>query len=246
MTFISAHGLDALYLEVLKQAFNTDNATVMHCFRSVMGRVLAVKEPLSVQALTELHSDGELPKTTKWVLQDLGSLLSGVNQDDVPVLALHASFFDFLRDEIRSKQFYVDLSLHHGDLTLSSLQIMKAGLQFNICKLETSHLQNHDVPHLAERIKKNISSALSYACCFWADHLIATCTPCESEILEHLHYFLYNQLLYWLEVLSLIKQVPAASSMLLLTSNWIQVCSSITDVIVLLTYAIFRMEMRIC
>jgi hypothetical protein len=51
---------------------------------------------------------------------------------------------------------------------------MKAGLQFNICNLETSHLQNDDVHDLAERVKKYVPEHLLYACRFWGDHLTAT------------------------------------------------------------------------
>lgn len=220
--FLSAQGLDALYSEVLSQAFNIKDETDISRFRVVMGRVLAVKEPLSVMAHSELHSQGEPANVTELVVRQLGSLLSGVNQADVPVMALHSSFFDFLKDKARSGHFYVDPSPHNQSLTLSTFQVMKAGLQFNICKLETSYLQNDDVPDLAERVKKYLSEHLSYACRFWADHLITT--QYNLAILKHLQYFLEDQLLYWLEVLSVIKQVNIASAMLSRVSNWIQVC----------------------
>lgn len=221
--FISAPpGLDALYSEVLKQAFDAADDIVMSRFRSVMGRVLAAKEPLSILALSALRSGEEPADATKLVLQDLGSLLSGVNQADAPVLALHASFFDFLTDRERSKFYYVDPLPHNRSLTLSSLRVMKTGLRFNICNLATSHLRNDDVLGLDERVKKTVPSHLSYACRFWADHLLAT--PYELAILEQLQYLLQNRLLYWLEVLSLIKKVSIASPILLSLSNWIQVC----------------------
>jgi hypothetical protein len=184
--------------------------------------VLAVKEPLSIAALSALRCEEEPADATKWVLQDLGSLLSGVNQADVPVLALHASFFDFLADKERSKSYHVDPSPHNRSLTLSALRVMKTGLRFNICNLATSHLRNDDVLCLDKRVKETVPSHLSYACRFWADHLFAT--PYELAILDQLQHLLHDQLLYWLEVLSLIKRVSVASQMLLLVSNWIQVC----------------------
>lgn len=145
-----------------------------------------------------------------------------MNQADVPVLALHASFFDFLTDKKRSESYYIDPSPHHRSLTLSLLRVMKTDLRFNICSLTTSHLRNDDVPYLDKRVKEAIPTHLSYACRFWADHLLAT--PYESTILEQLRHLLYNQLLYWLEVLSLIKRVNIASPMLLSMLNWVQVC----------------------
>jgi hypothetical protein len=152
----------------------------------------------------------------------LGSLLSGVNQTDVPIMALHTSFFDFLKDKARSDVFYVDPSAHGHDLALSSLVVMKAGLRFNICHLKTSHQRNDDVVDLAERVKENIAKHLSYACQFWGDHVIET-QYCLT-VLQHLQHFLRNQLLYWLEVLSVMKKVNVASTMLFLVSKWIQVC----------------------
>jgi hypothetical protein len=78
--FLSAQGLDALYSEVLSQAFNIEDETDMSRFQSVMGRVLTVKEPLSMMAHSKFHSQGEPANVTELVVQKLGSLLSGVNQ----------------------------------------------------------------------------------------------------------------------------------------------------------------------
>ena len=46
----------------------------------------------------------------------------------------HASFPDFLLDESRSGEFYIDLSHIHDQLAFASLGIMKDGLRFNICE----------------------------------------------------------------------------------------------------------------
>jgi hypothetical protein len=54
----------------------------------------------------------EAMKLVELILPSLGSLLSGVDQQHVPVRALHASFFEFLTDRNRSKTYYVDPSQH--------------------------------------------------------------------------------------------------------------------------------------
>src|ERR1700679_2522085 len=144
----SARGLDALYSEVLGQTFNANDSTVMSRFKSVMGRILATKEPLSISAHSELRDDDDPPDLVELVVQFLGSLLSGVSQDGVPVRALHTSFVDFLTDKSRSKSYYVNPSQYNRSLALSSLRAMKSGLQFNICGLEPSHCRNTDVPDL--------------------------------------------------------------------------------------------------
>jgi hypothetical protein len=122
----SARGLDGLYSEVLRQAFDTSNATVMSCFRSVMGRILAAQEPLSASAHSELRCEGDPADLVELIVQPLGSLLTGVNQAHVPLRALHTSFFDFfLMEEGRSQSYYVDPSQHNRSLALPCLRVMK-------------------------------------------------------------------------------------------------------------------------
>ena len=215
----SARGLDALYLEVLRQA---EDNIVMSRFRSVIGRILASEVPLSVFTHSELRGSDNPGDDLELILPSLGSLLSGVNQSHVPVRALHASFFDFLTDKNRSKSYYVDSSRYQRTLTLSSLRTMKFGLRFNICSLETSHLRNTDVPDLDTRVENIILPHLSYACLFWADHLRATAY--DTGILNELLDFLHHRFLYWLEVLSLTNMTNVASRMLLLMSEWNEVC----------------------
>jgi hypothetical protein len=208
-----ARGLDALYSEVLQQAFDVEDYVAMSRFKLVMGRILATKEPLSISAHSELRGDDEPADLVELIVQLLGSLLSGVNQSQAPVRALHTSFIDFLTDESRSKSYYVDPSRHNRTLTLSSLRVMKFGLRFNICGLETSHLRNVDVPDITTRVENAVLPHLSYGCRFWADHLVTIAY--DIQIDEALRYFLHTSLLYWLEVLSLTKNINIASRMLL-------------------------------
>jgi hypothetical protein len=212
--------LDQLYLDILTRTFPWDNVTFIEHFQLIMGRVLATREPLSILSLGELHHEDDF-LDVGIIINPLGSLLSGAFQQDVPVRALHTSFRDFLTDKDRSQAFFVDISLHHGRVTLACMRVMKAELRFNICNLMTSHIHNHDVPDLPERVKKAIPSHLSYSCHFWADHLQETAY--EYEVFEALQYFMNNQFLYWLEVLSLIKQVNIASRVLSSMVMWIRV-----------------------
>jgi hypothetical protein len=214
----SVDGLDGLYLELLRRAFDEEDDTIVCRFKLVMGRILATKEPLSVSAHSELQGEGEPAKLMELILPGLGSLLSGVDQQDILVRPLHASFFDFLTDPKRSKSYFVDLSEHARSLTLSSLRVMKSGLRFNICSLETSHCRNAEVIDLSARIKDSIPPHLSYGCRFWAHHLSATVH--DSEILNELRDFLCHRLLYWLEVLSLIGKFNIVSGILLSVRDW--------------------------
>jgi hypothetical protein len=100
---------------------------------------------------------------------------------------------------------------------------MKMGLKFNICDLETSHVSNDNVLDLPLRIQKYIPDHLSYSCRFWAEHVRRT--NFGADVVASLDEFLCHRLLYWLEVLSLIKAVPIASPALTSIVDWSPVSS---------------------
>jgi len=218
---LSARGLDALYSEVLRQAFDEEDGDAMSRFKLVMGRILTTKEPLSISAHSELRGDGEPADLVELILPLLGSLLSGVDQPNIPIRPLHTSFFDFLTDINRSKTYYVNPSHPNRSLTLSCLRVMKSGLRFNIGNLQTSHCRNTDVPDLTTRIKKAILPHLLYGCFFWADHLCSS--TYNTDILNEVRDFFNHRFLYWLEVLSLVEKVNIASRVLLSVLDWNQV-----------------------
>ena len=104
---------------------------------------------------------------------------------------------------------------------------MKSELQFNICKFKTSHLSNDDIHDQAIPTNIAIGDHLSYSCRFWTDHLQALPPGPNDEILEEVKDLIQSRLLYWLEVLSLVKAVDMASPALLLTSRWLKVSNPI-------------------
>ena len=80
-------GLDKLYIDVLRQSFDPNNAMVMFRFQSVMGRILVTKEPLPISAHLALccgSDDGELMKLGT---PSMGSLLNRVHRSDIPIHA---------------------------------------------------------------------------------------------------------------------------------------------------------------
>lgn len=76
-------------------------------------------------------------------------------------------------------------------------------LQFNICNLKDSQIQNTAVPDLPIQVKKAIPSHLAYSCHYWMDHLQhANCTP---ELMNEVTLFLKDKLPYWFEAISLLS-----------------------------------------
>jgi hypothetical protein len=194
-------------------------------FKSVMGQIMTVFEPLSIHSLTEMRQKSHPTKAKDEVVlivQLMGSLLSGVTEQSDPIRPLHTSFHDFLGDPSRSRNFYVNPSDQNESLALASIQVMKAELCFNICGLETSYVHNTNMENLAEHIKQFISPHLSYSCQFWADHLHVTAF--DHRLQEEVKALLHNQLLFWLEALSLLGTVNISAQALSYVIQWSTVC----------------------
>ncbi|KAF7348845.1 WD40 repeat-like protein [Mycena venus] len=90
---------------------------------------------------------------------------------------------------------------------------------FNICGLEDSHVLNAEVPDLSDRIEAHIPAELKYASSFWAKHLEDA--GLENEILAELKGLINIRFFYWLEVLSLLNQVPTAIESLQITRSYV-------------------------
>jgi hypothetical protein len=99
---------------------------------------------------------------------------------------------------------------------------MNRELRFNICGLETSHHRN-------DNMKKPfpIPAHLLYSCRFWVEHLVEDHDMHDcSTLLKEIREFLYNRFLFWLEVLSLNKEIPVAQRALLTAIRWLGVSIS--------------------
>ena len=189
---------------------------------AILGAIVVGRIPLSDTIMDKiLGLNGH--RSSRFILSRLQCLLRWTPGN--PVQTLHKSFVDYLIDVNpvwKVSIGFVNPSIHHGQLAQACFKLMKSGLRFNICNLETSYVSNDEVPNLSTRIQKFIPvQSYSYACQFWADHLQETNFALEhAEVLKN---FLYLQLLYWLEVLSLIKAMPIASQALSSTIDWTEV-----------------------
>ena len=222
--------LDSMYKLTLQTIFplgQDKRSTRLDRFRSVMKQILGTAEPLPFASLSSMRhhfiDEGLRKIDLDMILKPMGALLSGTTDSSVVIRPLHASFSDFLTDENRSNEFFIDLSHIHKELAGASLGVMQEGLQFNICQLSTSYLPNSEVSDLGERIKKYISLELSYACRFWTEHLQhAHFDLALAEIIQA--FFNHEQLLFWLEVLSLLKRINTCANRLSSVIEWAMVC----------------------
>ena len=213
-------GLDELYEAVLNQGLHVNDSRVMERYRSVMGRILTAKEPLSLSTLSKMHVNNPLwMNDIKAIIGPLGCLLSGINENDVAIKPSHSSFYDYLIHSSQSKRFFINIDDAEKEFAIITLHILRAELQFNICQLPTSYEENDD----PKEVKEKVSPQLIYACCFFAAHLL--CVSSSDQILEDLHHFFNCEFLYWLEVLSITSKISIAPGILSSLSNWKKVQS---------------------
>ena len=207
-------GIDALYAEILTQAFHgagfssseLDGQGVFHCLRTVIGAVLLAFNPLSVRSLSDLLSNLFTPSDISTALHSLNSLLLIPDSIEDPICAFHKSFPDFFIDPecCKDKRFFVDPVVHHIELLLSCLNLMKKRLKRNICNLD-DYVVLSEVKDLSTYQKTHIGSALEYACCFWTKHLVETSSDVHNakEVQKAIDEFFTKHLLFWIEVLAI-------------------------------------------
>jgi len=210
--------------------------------------MVLAKDPLRMSDLVELLSStdssaDETRRSVENVVEELGSIIS---VDDNKLLRIpHKSFADFVLDHDRSSaamrrlvpadqeilSYLIDRQEDSANIAIGCLTLMNSLLTFNICEIETSHCLNDDIPELEALISKNISATLSYACRFWAEHL-RDCSHNEwllCAVQPHLKMLLHEKVLYWLEVLSLVKAISCAEEALLVAAEFLEVRGLLLD-----------------
>ncbi|KIL65494.1 hypothetical protein M378DRAFT_10853 [Amanita muscaria Koide BX008] len=220
--------LDTMYMIILRSILgDRPRDSTISRFRSVLRIVLSTLEPLPMDSLNLLHSAAVRQSQDRArynvgaILHPLASLLSGVSDQSMPIRPLHSTFHEFLTTRARSGPFFVDVEDVNRDLAHACLQVMQQHLCFNICKLESSYVRNSEIADLGERIKGCIKPYLAYSCRFWTEHVKVI--PLEVELAEGIKGILLNEkMLFWLEVLALLKLMGMVPSMLSIVASWLQ------------------------
>ena len=199
-------GIDLLYTQILGQAFgdaDSDEQELYSHFRSVVGAVILVFNPLSMETLSTLLRTSDISIT----LRPLHSVLLVPDNNANPIQVFHKSFPDFLMDQGRCKdeRFFINPSVNHKDILFSCFNLMEEKLKRNICELD-KHAILTEVGDLSARQNEHIGSALEYSCQFWAKHLtkVPSAGHDVEEICKAVDKFFTTCLPFWIEVLSII------------------------------------------
>ncbi|KAI0026712.1 hypothetical protein K488DRAFT_65028 [Vararia minispora EC-137] len=207
--------LDDLYASILNDIFS-NNPTVMSRFQSIMAQVLCTSEPLPATTLQSIRSHASVGEKddVMLVVRHMGALLSGVGGPTSPIRPLHTSFRDFLTTRGRSGIWHVIPEDGDSIMLLGLVRALNEGLRFNICNIETSYLQNSQIPNLQWRIRSSVpSSILLYAGSYLNDHMHSPSSG-FADLLPPLRELLCDKLLLWLELLSVLNAVRTAPSIL--------------------------------
>lgn len=195
--------MDELYSNILDACdwSDEDFSAGYHLF---MGAIMAVKTPLSLATLQNLHRTDTVLQG-KEVLRPLGSLLTGLIDRNQPIRTLHISLREFLtyraRYSSKHKRFYVDEMEHTQRLALLCLLTLNEGFIQDIPG--TGYLSGRmsgarGIPLISECL---ISEELWYACGYWIDHIVDVTTP-TAALKNALRTFLSSHLLVWMEIMA--------------------------------------------
>ena len=239
-------GVDQLYIRVLGQAFHDlhqDNNQHYSRFQAVVGTVLLVFNPLSIKSLSELL--GYHPSHICSTIHSLHSLLLVPETMEDPILTFHKSFPDFLTNPecCEDKQFFVESTVHHAEILLSCLKIMRERLKKNICNLD-DHAILSEVEDLSARCKDHIGDALGYACHFWTKHLlrIPGSDSLVEEVQKAIDQFFITHLPCWIEVLALTGNLGVGVYAMNDVEQWCASVSTGQNVYQAIFLHIFRQE----
>ncbi|KIJ30639.1 hypothetical protein M422DRAFT_267789 [Sphaerobolus stellatus SS14] len=209
----ATRSIDSLYELVLSEAFQVDDdeqSRVKDCLVTVV----CAHTPLPISSYSVLL--GIELEDVHVALAALHSVVHISNDADPTVSVYHASFPDYLTSSKRSgnQSWYFALEEGHLTLAMKCLELMNLQLDFNIVKLTTSYLSNDAQPSAP-----SVAPSLGYACTGWGNHLFHSTNDIITKkhtLFGGIDTFLRTKFLYWLEVLSVLKNVQYASTLLLI------------------------------
>jgi AAA ATPase domain len=160
--------LDELYSRVLRNTFEEQDIDAISSFKSVVGKILALKVPLSANALSDfLEAEGSVyhedaRSDIQSVVSYLGSVLIGTTEWNTPLQILHLSFRDFLTEPSRSAVFFINMKEQTKSMTTLCLDIMNQHLKHDICEIHDSVAPNPEIQEVRKRMAK--FETLQYVC----------------------------------------------------------------------------------
>ena len=199
--------LHILYERILQAAYADVNEGEKSEIDAVLTTVVYVYNPLSIAAISALM---QMPKEhTEAALSSLHSLTYIPSKPDMPISIFHASFYDFISNQVFSSKHYLDSCISHESLAIHCLSL-----------IDKEWSAKYDVLYLAKRKCEEISESLAYACSSWAFHFAYAD---NSNGTAELKNFFSKKLLQWMDCLSILGKLETAMHSLHKLGNWANV-----------------------
>lgn len=238
---IESTQLDGIYTQVLERSLITgrhanDAKKLCDRFRDIVGSIVILYDELSVYSLSQLLSWSV--QSVSACLGSLHSVLSVPNNFESPVPLIHPSFRDYILNRPRcgGEDVFDDEARAHRRLFSTCMRTMSVSLTRNICVLPTPG--SSALEARADILNRRMPRHLQYACYHWMSHLAGA----GPEVIEpeldnnsHIHEFLQQKFLHWLEAMSILGAMAQAVSMIIELANMVKVCNSIISLVPICT-----------
>jgi hypothetical protein len=202
--------MEKTYFPILERLLagqnDEDSELLLHEFQEIIGTIILLAEPLSINALAELLGLEMEVITNR--LESFSSIIHTPEDPSLPTRIMHLSLRDFLTHS--KSKFRVESRERHGAIALQCLAVMRKRLRKNICNLKRDDAERSDIP--LEALQQRLPLELQYACHYWVFHLTQSLDPLAEA--ENVFDFLQEHFLHWIEALNLLGLGSEAVEML--------------------------------
>ncbi|PBK63484.1 WD40 repeat-like protein [Armillaria solidipes] len=211
--------LDRLYLQVLRNALPTESEEEdTETFRWVVGNMVLMHDPLPLTAFSSFTQ--VTVKDIHTALYHLHSIILTPSADDPPRI-YHPSFPDFITNPMRciDPTYYINPPTIHKRMALYSLQLLNKYLRRDIARFNDLSLLNSEKKNLEKIVNAKLPPEVKYSCRYWSSHLVNV-ESCDDDVSQALELFVDKYMLYWVEAMSLLKDISRAISSMRHAHGW--------------------------
>jgi hypothetical protein len=208
-TNVQISGIEALYTRILTEAFQDLEQEEADMICSCLSFLVIAKRPMSTNDYAKLLGTNTL--AIQAAFKSLHSVVQVPDKgdDSASISIFHASFVDYLTSgKCHSKLWAVDRCTAHHAMANACFALMNSMLCFGISGAQTSYLSNDSQPMALQ-----LASELAYASTAWGDHVLSggVTEPMQEKMQNFIET---KKVLYWLEALSVLKNVKYAYNIL--------------------------------
>ncbi|KAH8674523.1 hypothetical protein BGZ60DRAFT_468818 [Tricladium varicosporioides] len=199
-------GLDPLYRRMMEQINYSDDAALC---KQILASIAIVYRPVTLKELASfIDMPGNISYNLKWLPEIISLCGSFLTVREGTIYFVHQSAKEYLLTSALNKIFPSGVGDVHYLIFSRSLQAMSQTLHQDIYKLRLPGIS----ANLVETPDPDPLVSLRYPCVYWANHLqeaYKTSVLCQSDLMDDgaIYQFLQNYFLYWLEALSLIRDI---------------------------------------